>query len=442
MRALRGCNDAKSIRESAGSFFASGSPAWPLRNLSASLEHDPTAMSVITNEIWGVAMNALLANKVKTALTMLGVTMGSACIVLVVTVSLIGKNYVIGQIEGVGSNLVYAYPPGELARPLADEISLGDLEAVRALPHVDTVAGVHDIGNSSVFIDGKEHQVTLIGVTEGYLKIRNLLIPKGRFFDSIDTQTDARAALLSQQLETLFRRDMIGQVIRVGDLRFTIIGTFREQVETFGQSEITPESILVPFPLIKIYTGKEYLRTLYARADSPQNVQSVTDEVRQTLQQRHRAGAVFRVENLTAILDTARNVTRALTVVLMVVGFIMLVVSGVGIMNIMLVTVTERTREIGLRKSVGARRREILYQFLFEALLISGGGTLLGILIAICVKFAVEPLVPAEYGIHIPISYLSIVISFVVSCGTGLLFGYLPANKASKLQPTESLHYE
>lgn len=397
---------------------------------------------MINNETWGVAMNALLANKVKTALTMLGVTMGSACIVLVVTVSLVGKNYVVRQIEGVGSNLVYAYPPGELARPLADEISLGDLEATRGLQHVVEAAGIHDLGNASVVIDGKERQVTLIGVTLGYQNIRNLLILKGRFFDSVDMQTDAKAALLSQQLEALFHRDMIGSVIRVGDLRFTVVGTFRERVATFGQSEITPESILIPFSLMKLYTGKEYLRTLYVRTDSPQSVPIVTGEVSQMLEERHRQGVVYRVENLSAILDAARNITMALTVVLMVVGSITLVVSGVGIMNIMLVTVTERTREIGLRKCVGARRSEILYQFLFEAFLVSGTGTLLGILLAVCVKFAVEPLVPAEYGIHVPISYLSIVISFVVSCGTGLLFGYLPASKASKLQPTESLHYE
>lgn len=398
---------------------------------------------MINKETFGVAISALLANKVKTALTMLGVIMGSACIVLVVTVSLIGKTYVIRQIEGVGSNLVYAYPPGQLApRPLADEISLGDLEAARSLPHVDEVAGVHDVAGASVVIDGKEHQVALIGVTEGYQRIRNLLILKGRYFDSIDMQSDAKAALLSQQLETLFHRDMIGTVIRVGDLRFTVVGTFRERVATFGQSEIASESILIPFAQMKRYTGKEYLRTLYVRTDSPQSVPTVTGEVRQMLKERHRQGAVYRVENLSAILDAARNITTALTAVLLLVGFITLVVGGVGIMNIMLVTVTERTHEIGLRKSVGARRSEILHQFLFEAFLVSGSGTVLGILLAFCVKFVVEPLIPSEYGIHIPISYLSILISFVVSCGTGLLFGYLPASKASKLQPTESLHYE
>ncbi len=132
----------------------------------------------------------------------------------------------------------------------------------------------------------------------------------------------------------------------------------------------------------------------------------------------------------------------ALTIVLMLVGMIALVISGVGIMNIMLVTVTERTREIGLRKAVGAQKDEILYQFLIEAFIISGLGALIGILIAVSVKIIVEPLIPPEVGLKIPISIYSVLVSFVVSCATGVLFGYLPANKASKLQPTDALRYE
>jgi putative ABC transport system permease protein len=398
---------------------------------------------MIHSETWGEAVSALRENKMNAALTMLGVTIGSACIVLVVTISLIGKNYVIGQIEGIGSNLVYAYYPGnQLSRPPADQISMDDLNAAAQLPYVGEVAGIHDVGNVSVVVDGVEHPVTLIGVTEGYQKIRNLLILKGRSFDSIDMETDAKAALISQGLADQLHREMIGSVIHVGELRFTVIGTFRERVATFGQSEIANESILIPFPLMKIYTGKEHLRTLYVRADRPHHVLAVTNEVQQMLEARHRQGLVYRVQNLSGILDSVRNISWALTAVLLIFGCIALVVSGVGIMNIMLVTVTERTREIGVRKAVGARRNEILHQFLFEALLISGTGALLGILIPICLKFAVESLVRAEYDIHIPVSYLSIVISFVVSCGTGLLFGYLPASKASKQRPIESLHYE
>lgn len=398
---------------------------------------------MIKSETWHVAWDALLANKVKAALTMLGITIGTTCIVLVVTVSMIGKNYVMAQIEAVGTDLVYAYLPGNrVSSSTADEISLADLAAARALPHVVEVAGIHDIGNTSVVINGVEKSVTLVGVTEGFQKIRNLLILEGRFFDDLDMQSSSKACLITLDLAREFNQDMVGQVIRAGDLSFTDIGVFRERVATFGQSEITQESVLVPFSLLKYYQGVDYVRTLYVQADSHENVSLVTAELRVLLQSRHREGVTYTVQNLAGILEAARQISLALTGVLLTVGCIVLLISGVGIMNIMLVTVTERTREIGLRKAVGANRREILFQFLIEALIISGVGAVLGILIAVSIKVVAEPLVPVEYNVHIPISMASIVVAFFVSCSTGILFGYLPANRASRLQPTQALHHE
>jgi len=398
---------------------------------------------MIKNETWQVALDALLANKVKAALTMLGITIGTTCIVLVVTVSMIGKNYVIAQIEAVGTDLVYAYFPGNrVNRSAADEISVDDLQAARTLPHVVEAAGIHDIGNTSVVINGVEKSVTLVGVTEGFQKIRNLLIVQGRFFDDVDMQSSSKACLITQDLAKEFNQDMVGQIIRVGELSFTVIGVFRERVSTFGQSEITSESVLVPFPLLKYYQGVDYIRTLYVQADTHDNVPLVTAELRVLLQSRHREGVAYTVQNLAGILEAARQISWALTAVLLTVGCIVLLISGFGIMNIMLVTVTERTREIGLRKAVGANRREILFQFLIEALIISGAGALLGILIAYSIKIVAEPLVPVEYNVHIPISMASIIVAFFVSCSTGILFGYLPANRASRLQPTEALHHE
>ncbi len=402
------------------------------------------SMALIGRETFQVAMDALRANKVKAALTMLGVIIGSACIVLVVTIALIGKNYVLAQIEGVGSNLVYAYyvTGNQGTRSLADEISLADLDAIKQLPHVVEVAGTHDITMSTV-INGQERPVSLIGVTQGFQKIRNLLILKGRFFDPIDQEEASKGALITQDLAKLFPTDnMVGKQIKVGELSFTVIAVFRERVATFGQSEITNESVVIPFPLIKYYTGKEYVKTLYAQAATAEDVPEVTRQVQLALESRHRPGAVYVVQNLASILDAARKISVALTAVLLLVGSIALVISGVGIMNIMLVTVTERTREIGLRKAVGAKRTEILYQFLIEALIISGVGALIGIIIAISIKLVAQPLIPAEYNLKIPISWVSIVAAFVVSCGVGVLFGYLPATRASKLQPTESLRYE
>lgn len=157
---------------------------------------------------------------------------------------------------------------------------------------------------------------------------------------------------------------------------------------------------------------------------------------------KHFPGAVYQVQNLSSILDAARKISMALTTVLLLVGTIALIISGVGIMNIMLVTVTERTREIGLRKAVGARRQEILYQFLVEAMVISGVGAVVGIVLAVGMAIIAGALIPTDMNLHIPISVWSILAAFVVSLATGMIFGWLPANRASKLQPTESLRYE
>lgn len=397
---------------------------------------------MISNETWRVAIDALKANKVKAALTMLGVVIGSACIVLVVTVALLGKTYVLAQIEGVGSNLVYAYLVSGIQReqrPLADEVSLADLEAVRALPRVTEAAGTHDISSSTV-IGGVERPVSVIGVTEGFQEIRNLLVLQGRYFDTLDMQHRSKACLLSQDLAKRFPDNMVGKDIRVGQMSFTVIGVFRERVATFGQSEITAESVIIPFPLVKYYTGKEFLRTLYSQAASADDVPRVTREVQETLENRHRAEATYLVQNLASILEAAKNISLALTAVLLVIGFIALVISGVGIMNIMLVTVTERTREIGLRKAIGARTTEILYQFLIEALIISGTGAIVGISLAVGALFIAQAFLPGD--VRIPVAWWSIFISLLVSCGTGVVFGYIPAKRASRLQPTESLRYE
>ena len=399
---------------------------------------------MISGEIWRVALDALRANKVKAALTMLGVVIGSACIVLVVTVSLTGKRYIIAQIEGVGANLVYAYyvAAGPLqSRPLADEISIADMQQVKQqIPQVAEVAGTSDT-LMTIGIGGKERSVSLIGVTEGFQKIRNLEVLRGRFLDEIDMHSRAKACVITKNLAALMPfHEPVGQTIRVGELDYTIVGVFRERVATFGQSEITSESIIIPFPLMNSYSGQDFLKVLYAQADRPEDVPEVTRRMGEIIRSRHRSGAVYSVENLSSILDAARTISFALTLVLLVIASMALVISGIGIMNIMLVTVTQRTREIGVRMAVGARRREIQYQFLMEALLISGTGAVTGILIAVSIPLFLRPLLPDN--MNVPISPLSVVISFVVSSVTGVVFGYLPANRASRLQPTESLHHE
>jgi putative ABC transport system permease protein len=399
------------------------------------------------HETWQLALQALRANKVRAMLTMLGVIIGSACIVLVVTVALAGKRYIIGQIEGVGANLVYASVIHSGPMTLADEITPADLEAVKtSIPAVVETAGTNDMA-MSMSVDGQEHPIYLVGVTSGFQKIRNLLILQGRYLDQDDLRTHSKVCLLTQDLTKLLfpTESPLGKEIGIGELHFTVIGVYKERVASFGLTEIRPESVIVPFSLIKYYTGTEFFMTFYVQADKPDDVPMVTTEVKQVLESRHRSEAQYRVENLAGILETAHSISLALTVLLILVALIALTISGIGIMNIMLVTVTERTHEIGIRKAIGARRDSILYQFLMEALLISGTGALVGIVIAVSIPVIINSfirLIPELRGVTIPVSWLSVLLAFIVSCSTGLLFGYLPANRAAGLHPTESLRYE
>jgi len=396
------------------------------------------------HETFSVAMDALRANKLRAILTSLGVIIGSASIVLVVTVALTSKKFVLQQIESVGSNLVWVemIKTPDKAQPLSHELTLGDMEAIRSsVPQVVQVAGVRELP-MSIVARGVERPVNLVGVTQGYQEIRRLLVLRGRYFDSTDMETRDKVCLITKQLATrLFGPESaIGRSVRMGELTFTVIGVFVERVETFGLSDIQAESVLIPFGLMKYYTGVDVVRVLDAQADSAEDVPSVERQVTQILKSRHPPEAEYNVQSLTAILDAARTISMALTVVLIVIAFIALLISGIGIMNIMLVTVKERTREIGIRKAIGAARREILYQFLIEAFLISGGGAVLGILIGLAIPVTVQFFLPGN--LRVPISGASVILAFVVSCSTGLFFGYLPASQAAKLQPIESLRYE
>ncbi|HXM33548.1 MAG TPA: ABC transporter permease [Pyrinomonadaceae bacterium] len=395
-------------------------------------------------ETLSVAIDALRGNKLRAILTSLGVIIGSASIVLVVTVALTSRKFVISQIEGIGSNLVWAelVNAGNKGQPLNYELTVADMNAVKAsVPNVLEVAGTREL-LMSVIVGGIERPVNLIGVTEGFQTIRRLLIIRGRYFDSADMETRSKVCLITKELsDRVFGfENPLGGTIRMGELTFTVIGVFRERVTTFGLSEIQKESVIIPHTLMKYYTGVDVLRVLYAQAMRPEDVPGVQRQITRLLQSRHPIEAEYDVQTLSAILSAAQNISLALTIVLLVIAFIALLISGIGIMNIMLVTVTERTREIGIRKAIGAAHREILYQFLIEAFLISGGGAVLGILIGLAIPAIIQPLLPGN--LRVPISGISVMIAFAVSCSTGLFFGYLPANQAARLQPIESLRYE
>src|SRR5919201_1394885 len=237
---------------------------------------------MIQGEVWKIAVDALRANKVKALLTMLGVVIGSACIVLVVTISLVGKRYIVGQIEAVGSNIVYAelVRTGTQSTTLGDEITLADLEAAqREIPEVIRTAGTHDT-QMTVVAGAVERPVAVVAVTEGFQRIRNLLVVSGRYFDDDDMRSHSKVCLMTEDLARVVfpNMDPVGQELRVGELRFTVIGVFKERVATFGQSEIARESVIVPFGLLRSYAGSDTVKVIYAQATMPENVAAVTKQ--------------------------------------------------------------------------------------------------------------------------------------------------------------------
>jgi putative ABC transport system permease protein len=392
---------------------------------------------------WRIAAEALLAYKLRAFLSTIGVAIGSASIVLVVTAGLSGGRYVVAQIEGVGSNLVYAQHIGMRQRnSLGDELTLADLDTVRAaIPGVADVAGSRDLPMTMV-ANGVERTVALVGVTEGFERIRRPLVLRGRYFEPDEVAAGAKVCLVTPELaaELFPGVDPVGIIARIGDLRLTVVGVFKERVSTFGASEIQRESVLVPFHLVRSLTGAEFVKVLYAQASSPRVVPAVTRDVGELLRNRHRRGARYEVENLSGLLAAAENISRALTLTLIVVAVIALVVSGIGIMNVMLVTVTERTREIGIRKTAGATRGTILAQFLIEAGIISGSGAVAGLVLAIALLVVVRSFLPE--GLTLPVSGWSIVAALTASSSVGIVFGYLPAKRAADLQPVDALRYE
>ncbi|MBI3667528.1 MAG: ABC transporter permease [Acidobacteria bacterium] len=392
------------------------------------------------------ALAALWAHKLRASLTGLGMVIGNASVIIVVTVALTGRAFVLRLIEGVGSNLIYAYyEPGGNAggEQQSDYINLEDVEAVRRRlgEQATAIAGVVKNYDRMV-MDGREKEVAVLGSNLDYRIVRRLVIQAGRYFDAQEMVSRQKVCLLTVGLARRLYglpQNAIGAVLKVHGLQFTAIGVFREGVDTFGQSEVSAESILIPITVMKYFTQVDRVDPLYISVRSAPEVEAVTAQVRQILTSRHHPGALYQVNNLANLLSTARRISFALTIVLLLVSAIALTISGIFIMNIMLVTVTERTREIGIRMAMGATRRQVLNQFLLEAGAISFLGGVVGIFAGVAV-----PLVARHFltNLEIPISALAIGAAVLVSCSVGVIFGFLPASRAARLNPTEALRYE
>ncbi len=392
------------------------------------------------------SLQALRANRLRTFLTALGLIIGNASVILVVTISLASKDLILDQIRGIGSNLVYAdYEAGgeNLANVEADFVKLADVQAIRedlgnTIVAATAVMNTHD----KIVVNGKVRVVTVDGVDDQYAVVRNLIVLAGRSFDQSDMTLREHVAMLIDKLAIRIfgsQEAALGQTIKISQLEFTVIGTFKERTSTFGQGEITDDTILIPITVMKYFMQYERINPVYIEVRNAADVPMVTREVNDILERRHRPGTKYNVQNLSAILSTADSIATVLTIVLIIVSAIALIISGIGIMNIMLVTVTERTREIGLRMAVGASRRDVMLQFLVESVLISLAGGSVGIVIGLALPLSVRLFFEQ---VRVPISALSILVAFGVSFAVGVGFGLLPARRASQLNPTEALRYE
>jgi len=397
------------------------------------------------SEIVSITLDTFLTSKIRFILTALGIMIGTTSLILVVTIGMTGKNYVLNQIEAIGTNMIsidYEGGGQRLTATKADFLTLEDMRAVQ-----QAVLGIRA---ASPMVELREHistgstrqrDIAILGVSPDYRYVRNLDILAGRYFDEQDTQARNKVAVIQQRLAKEVygsQGDAVGQTIRVNGLPVVIIGTFKERVETFGLSEIGSDTVLIPYTVARYFTGSDTVKQLFFSTNTPQEVPAVTDEIQRVIQSRHRPESVYRAENLTQALHLVSKTANALTAVLMLIAIVTLFVSGIGIMNIMLATVRSRVREIGIRKALGATRREIKYQFLAEAIFISLGGGLVGMVVGLALPLMVRWF--TDY--RIPISGMSVIVAIVVSSLVGILSGTAPASRASHLDPVESLRFE
>jgi len=402
--------------------------------------------SMAFGEFISQAFAAFRADKVRATMTALGMVIGTSALILVVTIALSGKQYVLAQIENIGTNLVWAEYEGLVnagaTATVRDYLTFDDMIAAeQQVPEIKAATPVLNLHERISTGGGKEIDILILGVDPNYEEVRRMRVVSGRFFDEQDSELFNKVCLVTQKFAEVHYGDSdaaLGRTVKIMGLPFVVIGTFRESMETFGRSEIQDDTILIPYTLARRMTGTLSINQIYFTMYNSDSVPVGTREILRVIKSRHRPESEYKVENLTDVLQVAEKTANAFTLILLLFAVVTLIVGGVGIMNIMLATVSTRIREVGIRKAVGATRIEIEMQFLIEAVLISLVGGIIGTLLGLAVPFSLRFFT----DIYVPVPLLAALIAILVSCSVGVVFGTLPARLAARLDPIESLRHE
>ena len=396
-----------------------------------------------------MAWASLIANKMRSILTMLGIIIGVAAVIALVSIGNGVKQDIQNSISSLGSNLLMVMPgaprtPG--VRPLQGSMKSLKVSDYQAISKLDGVKAASPYtANSYVSIyQSKNWTTTVSGVSSNFQDVNNWTMSEGRFISSKNVENRERVAVVGQTVvKNLFAGDdPVGKEIRVKNIPFRVIGVLNSKGNgTMGNDQ--DDVIFIPYTTaMERVEGVDYLRMVYVVASDDNGIDRLQSDIENLLRVRHGIKDTnlddFNIQNMKSIMETMEQTTGTLTLFLGAVAAISLVVGGIGIMNIMLVSVTERTREIGIRKALGATYFVIVTQFLIEAVVIS----LMGGLIGIALGIGASKLIGLASGMSTVISVPTIILSFAFSMAIGLVFGIYPARKAAKLNPIDALHYE
>jgi putative ABC transport system permease protein len=397
-----------------------------------------------------IALKALNNNKLRCFLTMLGIIIGVASVITMLAIGQGSKNSIKAQISEMGSNMIMIHP-GNMqrggVRQSADDmqtLEVTDYEALQRLPGIAAISP--SVNSGGQFVNGNNnYPSTIYGITPDYLDIRKLKIKSGSMFTEHDIKSAAKVCILGKTVvDNLFPNgeDPIGRVVRFGKIPMTVVGVLESKgTNSMGQDQ--DDVVLAPYTTVmKRVLAIDYIQGIFASAVNEEQTEEVIDAVTETLRSQHKlkddSDNDFEIRSQQELSEMMNSTSDMMTVLLACIAGISLLVGGIGIMNIMYVSVTERTREIGLRMSIGARSIDVLSQFLIEAVIISVTGGIIGIIIGILASWLVN--IIANWPIYIQM--YSVILSFAVCTVTGVFFGWYPAKKASNLDPIEAIRYE